>query len=266
MKRQEYTDANRQAWNETAPVHASSQMDGLLKKLGDLQFLNLDKTAQGWLAKVGVQGKDVVQLCCNNGRELISIRRMGAKRCVGVDISEAFIAQAEQLNTAAGADCTFLACDVYAVPAEYDARFDLVYISIGVLGWLPDLAAFLAVCARLLRPDGQLLIYEMHPILDMIDNMPNLPPALNYSYFLSEPLAEDSGLDYYEGKEYQSSTSYWFHHKLADIIQGCLDQGFILTGMAEYPHDISEVFAYLEKMDARLPLSYVLSARLGREE
>ena len=62
------------------------------------------------------------------------------------------------------------------------------------------------------------------------------------------------------------STSYWFHHKLADIIQGCLDQGFILTGIAEYPHDISEVFAYLEKMDARLPLSYVLSAQLGGED
>ena len=56
---------------------------------------------------MGVQGKDVVQLCCNNGRELISIQRMGANRCVGVDISAAFIAQAEQLNDAAGADCTF---------------------------------------------------------------------------------------------------------------------------------------------------------------
>ncbi len=265
MKREEYTAANRQAWNETAPVHAKSQMEGLLKNLHDPAHLCLDEIEQGWLAKAGVRGKDVVQLCCNNGRELISIQRMGAKRCVGIDISGEFIAQAEQLNAAAGTDCTFLACDVYDVPAEYDAQFDLVYISIGAFGWLPDLTGFLAVCARLLRPGGQLLIYEMHPILDMIDDMPKLPPNLGYSYFMTEPLAEDDGLDYYEGQDYESSTSYWFHHKLADIIQGCLDLGFRLTNIAEYPHDISEVFAYLEKMEARLPLSYVLLARLGGE-
>lgn len=265
MKREEYTSANRQAWDETAPVHASSQMEGLLQKMRDPAHLNLDDTAQAWLAKVDVQGKDVVQLCCNNGRELISIQRLGARRCVGVDISPAFITQAEQLNAAAGTDCIFLACDVYAVPAEFDAQFDLVYISVGAFGWLPDLPGFLAVCARLLRPGGKLLIYEMHPILDMIEDMPDLPPRLAYSYFLAEPLAEDSGLDYYEGQEYESSTSYWFHHKLSDIIQGCLDHGFVLTGVAEYPHDVSEVFAYLEKFGASLPLSYVLSAQLRGE-
>lgn len=265
MKREGYTAANRQAWDETAPVHAKSQMEGLLMKLRDPAQLCLDETAQEWLAKEDVQGKDVVQLCCNNGRELISIQRMGAKRCVGIDISAAFIAQAEQLNAVANADCDFLACDVYAVPVEYDAQFDLVYISIGIFGWLPDLMGFLAVCVRLLRPGGKLLIYEMHPILDMIDDMPNLPPKLAFSYFMTEPMAEDEGLDYYEFQEYESSTSYWFHHKLADIIQGCLDCGFVLTGIAEYPHDISDVFAYLEKMDARLPLCYVLSAQLGGE-
>ena len=77
----------------------------------------------------------------------------------------------------------FLACDVYAVPAEYDAQFDLVYISVGAFGWLPDLTGFLAVCARLLRPGGKLLIYEMHPILDMIEDMPNLPPEAGLFLF-----------------------------------------------------------------------------------
>lgn len=262
MKREEYTDANRQVWDETAPVHAKSQMEGLLKKMRDPDALCLDETAQAWLAKVGLAGKDVVQLCCNNGRELISIQRLGAGRCLGVDISSAFIAQAQELQAAAGSDCRFLACDVYDVPAEYDGQFDLVYISIGAFGWLPDLAGFLAVCARLLRPGGQLLIYEMHPILDMIDDMPNLPPKLAYSYFMTEPMAENDGLDYFEFKEYESSTSYWFHHKMSDIIQGCVDLGLMVTGFAEYPHDISDVFAYLEKFEVSLPLSYVLAAQL----
>ena len=262
MDLQDYTAANRQAWEETAPVHQASQLDRLLAAFGDPAYLNLDETARHWLAKVGVQGKSVVQLCCNNGRELISIQRLGAGRCLGVDISESFIAQAQELNTAGKADCTFLACDVYNIPAEFDAQFNLVYISVGALGWMPDLAAFYAVCARLLRPGGMLLEYEMHPILDMIEDMPSLPPRLANSYFRTQPLVDDSGLDYYEGMAYQSSPSYWFHHKVADVIQTCLDAGFALTGFAEYPHDVSEVFAYLEKDEARLPLSYVLMARL----
>lgn len=265
MDRQTYTEANRKAWDETAPVHQASQLEELLTGFGDPAYLFLDETAREWLGKMGVQGKAVAQLCCNNGRELISIQRLGAGRCVGIDISGKFIAQAEQLNAAAGADCIFLACDVYRVPAEYDAQFDLIYISVGAFGWLPDLAGFLDVCARLLRPGGKLLIYEMHPILDMIEDIPNLPPKLENSYFLAEPLSSDTGLDYYEGVEYESSTSYWFHHKMADIIQCSLESGFVLTGFAEYPHDVSDVFAYLEKDEARLPLSYVLSARLGGE-
>lgn len=127
---------------------------------------------------------------------------------------------------------------------------------------MPDLAGFFQFCARLLRPGGDLLVYEMHPILDMIEDMPNLPPKLENSYFRTEPLTDDSGLDYYEGAQVESSTNYWFHHKLSDIIQYCLASGLQLTGFEEYAHDVSAVFAYLEGFDARLPLSYVLAAHL----
>jgi ubiquinone/menaquinone biosynthesis C-methylase UbiE len=260
---QSYTAANRKVWEETAPVHQASQMAGLMEAFADPAYLNLDETARQWLARVGVEGKSVAQLCCNNGRELISIQRLGAGRCTGFDISESFITQAEQLNAASHAACEFLACDVYAIPSGFDAQFDLIYISVGALGWLPNLAGFLGVCARLLRPGGALLVYEMHPILDMIEDAPALPPHLANSYFRTEPLVDDTGLDYYNGTQYAASPGYWFHHKMSDILQTCLDQGFILTGFAEYPHDVSNVFAYLEQAEARLPLSYVLSARLG---
>ena len=49
------------------------------------------------------------------------------------------------------------------------ASSTLFIVTIGVLGWLPDLDAFFGIVSRLLRTDGQLFIYEMHPILDMFD-------------------------------------------------------------------------------------------------
>jgi hypothetical protein len=42
-------------------------------------------------------------------------------------------------------------------------------VTIGVLGWLPDLDGFFGVVSRLLRRDGQLFLYDMHPILNMFE-------------------------------------------------------------------------------------------------
>ena len=56
MDRQEYTSANRQAWDETAPVHAKSQMEGLLKNLRNPAHLCLDETAQGLADEGGCTG------------------------------------------------------------------------------------------------------------------------------------------------------------------------------------------------------------------
>ena len=42
------------------------------------------------LMDIGVAGKRVIQLCCNDGRELLSVRHLGAAYCVGVDQSRPF--------------------------------------------------------------------------------------------------------------------------------------------------------------------------------
>ena len=262
-RRSDYTAANRLAWDQAAPVHAGHKLDEWLERFAKPDYSSLGEVATDFLRGIGVQGKAVAQLCCNNGRDLISIVRLGAKSGTGFDISAEFVAQGRHLATVAGVDCSFVAGDVYDIPASYDAAFDLAYVSIGALGWLPDLPAFFAIARRLLRPGGWLAIYEMHPILDVLEFEPGDPPPLRNSYFRTEPFRDSDGLDYFGGSRYDSAPTFWFYHKLSDVIQDCLDAGFRLHSFREYPHDISNVFAHLQQSSVPLPLCYTLTAQAG---
>jgi ubiquinone/menaquinone biosynthesis C-methylase UbiE len=254
----DYFEANRAAWNETAPRHAAADFQRLLDGFKQPGFSVLDEIETSSLQKIGVTGKDVAQLSCNNGRELLSIKNMGAGRCVGFDISDGFIDQAHKLVETSGIPCDFVRTNVYEIPAAYDNSFDLVYISVGALGWLPDINQFFKIIARLLRSNGWLFIYEMHPILDMFEQGTPHTLDLVHSYFRTDPYVEDDGLDYIGNTEYKGPVSYWFHHKMSDIIQNSIDHGLAIRHFKEYDHDISNAFAYLAQEAIRPPLTYIL--------
>jgi len=260
--RKEYTASNRAAWNQTAPIHEKRRFEQLLKDFRGQGYSLLDPIETAILKEIGVEGKAVAHLCCNNGRELLSVKNLGAGRCVGFDISEAFLDQGQRLAEAAGLACEFVQTDVHDLPATYDRSFDLVYVTIGALGWLPDVREFFRVAARLLRPGGWLFMYEIHPIIDMFEGSDRGdPPRLQHSYFHEPPFVDTSGLDYYGMTNYESSPSHWFHHKLSDITSGCVDAGLRMTRFQEHGHDISAVFAHFEHLTIKPPLCYTLVAR-----
>lgn len=261
MKKSDYVASNRVMWNKTAEVHAGAYVEQLLERIKDPGYSTFDEVEKRLFSQIDLAGKAVAQLCCNNGRELISVKRAGAVHCTGFDLSDRFIEQARQLAAAAGADVEFVRGNVYDIEPGYDSHFDLVYITIGAFGWLPDLDGFFQVIRRLLKSDGQLFVYEMHPLLDMFE--PEKGPVPEYSYFRSEPYYSAGEADYFDPGQTIQADSYWFHHKLSDIINGCLRHGLSLTHFEEYEHDISEVFRHFEKLEHKLPLSYSLIAASG---
>ena len=131
--RQEYTLANRLAWNEVAPRHTAHNNRELFARFSEPGYINLRGEVLAALKRVGVTGKDVIQLCCNNGSETLSLRNMGAARCVGVDAAEEFLSHGRQLIELAGAgdQVTLIHSDVYELPDELSGSFDLVLITIG---------------------------------------------------------------------------------------------------------------------------------------
>jgi ubiquinone/menaquinone biosynthesis C-methylase UbiE len=162
--------ANRDAWNASADHHRNtSAWERLKAGINDPAFSGLDATATEILSTIGVSGKAVAHVCCNNGSELISIKTMGARECVGFDISSAFLDQARELAELAGRAVEFVEADANVLPAAYFGRFDVVVVTIGTLGWFPSLGSLFASLRKLLRPGGMLFVYEMHPVLEMFE-------------------------------------------------------------------------------------------------
>ncbi len=253
-----YIKANRESWNETAGVHLKHYVEELYEKIADPEFTTFDKVEKGIFADIGIEGKNVIQLCCNNGRELISVKKQGAARSVGVDLSDEFIEQGQKLSKRAGVELEFIRSNVYELPGLLKGQFDIVYITIGAMGWLPDIPAFFEIVASLLRTEGQLFIYEMHPILNMFDSEKG--DIVEDSYFRKEPFVNDDDVDYFDPSKKIEAVSYWFPHRVADVIQGCINNGLKLTHFEEYAHDISMTYKSFEQYEKRLPLSYSLIA------
>ncbi len=263
--RDDYTAANRAAWEASAPYHEEgAEFAGLLEGFAKPGFSCLDAVLTERLMALEVAGKDVAQICCNNGREILSVKSLAAGRCVGFDQSGAFLAQGRRLAEAGGITCDFVAGDVYKIPATYDGAFDIVLITIGVFGWMPELGAFFDVVTRLLKPGGALLVYEEHPIMNMFEPGAADPLKPVNSYFKAEPF-EDTGAIVYDGtQDLPGETQYWFVHKLSDIMTACLERGLAIKHVREYPHNISSAeFEIYDGQDAQLPLSYILVARKG---
>jgi ubiquinone/menaquinone biosynthesis C-methylase UbiE len=259
MQRSEYTSANRRAWNEAAPAQDTYRLSQMVAEFDQPGHNCLSAAATQILKQIGLSGKSVAQLCCNNGQELLSIKNLGAARCVGFDIADNFIDQARQLAQSSRVNCQFVRTDVYDIAPQYYDHFDVVYISVGTFGWMPDIREFFRVISRLLKPEGWLVVHELHPILDMYESdTPIDPPQIQHSYFRTIPFEEDNGQEYTGLTIKQPAPSYWFHHKMSDIISAGLAASLQLRSFQEYEHDISGMFARFENMKVRLPLSYTL--------
>ena len=257
-----YHEANRLAWNAAASHHREAIFDSVLHELKTPGLSCLDEFALKALEAIGVKGKSVAQLCCNNGRELMSVVKLGARRGVGFDISDTFIEQGEELAEKSGIQCELVAGNIADIGPEYQKQFDLGLVTVGAVGWFQDMGAFLGKVSELLRPGGDLFMYEQHPFTEMLDLKASVEaPRLTEDYFRVEPYQDTEGLDYFGGKIYDSPPCYWFVHTFASIMQACIDQGLTITMIEEFEHDISNNWPALAEAELRLPLCFQLTAR-----
>jgi SAM-dependent methyltransferase len=258
-------DANRAAWNEVMPYHRKAWGDKLLHDIAKEDYSSLDQIIIDKLNEIGLKGKSVAQICCNNGRESISLRNLGAASVTGFDISDEAIKEARKLNKIAGKDCRFVRADIYDIGETYFDQFDIVFITIGSLSWMPDLSGFFQVVSRMLKKGGNLVIYEMHPFLytmpctDDPDYEPKKPYNVAYSYFRKDAWENDDGIDYLGGQKYKGKKNYSYTQTMSDIINPIIKNGMALRELQEYPHDISNIYGFFEK-EQKLPLCFILIA------
>ncbi|OHD55899.1 MAG: hypothetical protein A2014_00590 [Spirochaetes bacterium GWF1_49_6] len=259
-----YSDANRAAWNEAAAVHKKTRPVDLHRFFTTPGATLLDPAETAILESFGLAGKRIAQLSCNNGRELISAVNIGALAGAGFDISDEFIREARELAEIAHAGCEFVRADIIDIPETYNSSYDIVYITVGALAWIPDLDIYFGVASRLLKPGGNLFIYEHHPVTYLLpfkdkDYQPGgLVLKPEYSYF-NKTIIEGQGLDYFGNTGYDASKNYEFQHTMGGIINSVIRAGIEIRELNEYPHDIAG-FGWAESL-GMFPLSYSLIGR-----
>ncbi|WP_444898505.1 class I SAM-dependent methyltransferase [Microbulbifer sp. VAAC004] len=241
------------SWDEAGPVHWEFSKR-LLEKVSESNFNALEQDFDGMLDGFDLSGKSVVQICCNNAKDLISIKKKGAGLCVGIDGSQAFVDQARLLvNASRCSDVEIVCSNIYELPDEYIGRFDFAVITIGVLNWMPDLKQFMRICTSLLKPGGYLLMEEIHPVLNMYEE--GNPSHIAMSYFNREPQKDDQGLGYLDGRKYQAKENYNFHHTLSDILMAAIESNLSLKKFVELGKNVGNWCGDLESSECVPPMA-----------
>jgi SAM-dependent methyltransferase len=143
----EPTDQNRRAWDE---VHRPLEHP----------VAGLPPAVEERLPEL--HGKHVLHLACGTGEATAELAGLGAL-VTGVDVSAEAVAAARERVPAVAFDQG----DPNQLPVELRrARFDLVYSPVG-----DAVDAWAAGVVSALRPGGELLVHDEHPVLGCLDEV-----------------------------------------------------------------------------------------------
>ncbi|MCC6711041.1 MAG: class I SAM-dependent methyltransferase [Candidatus Pacebacteria bacterium] len=258
-----YYKSNEIAWNTVSLFHKKEKHSYWLNKIKEKNFSCLNQQQIIALKKLRVKNKTVCQPACNNGVELISIKKLGASYCLGIDISKEFIDQANELKNSINLkNCDFIKDNFLKTRALSGEKFDLVFISVGTLPWMIDLEGFFKKTSLILKNNGQIIINEMNPLLHMFDYNSSITKIkVNRSYFNENIDQNNISLDYYGKNKYKVPNQYCKYHKLSEIINTLVKTKFSIVSFEEHHEDFSLSFKKLEKSTKKMPLSYTLIAK-----
>ncbi len=263
MSNKNIFEGNRAAWNQASKYHQKARKNSLLKSFENPDFTTFnsdyDNVVVNKLKHINFDGKTIAQMQCQNGRELLSLMRFGAKEAIGFDISDIAISEAEQLTETAKLNAKFVRTNILEIDDKYNDYFDFIYISEGSLQWFPDLNNYFNVLSRLLKKGGQILISEIHPFVYFFDNgfdfeKQNLDKLT--SYFKKGPYNYATGIDYVGEEEYESDECFWFMHKISDIISAILQANIEIQEFDEY--NLGNTDNKTLKLLDGFPRSYIL--------
>jgi SAM-dependent methyltransferase len=259
--------ANRDNWNERVAIHSQSRfydVEGWLRNTPRPPSREVDAVGD-------VSGKTLLHLQCHFGMDTLSWARVGAT-VTGLDFSPAAIEEATALAARAGLSdrATFVCADVYDAPRTLSGqRFDVVYVSLGALGWLPDVAAWGAVVADLLAPGGIFYLHDTHPLSLSLDESGE---RMIYGYFEEQdnPFVYDSARTYTDGGDVTSTRTYEWNHSLGEVLGALTSRGLVVDSLTEHDWALSKQFPWLsEEGDGRyvqpsdrprIPLSFTVVA------
>ena len=214
-----------------------------------------------------IKGKSILHLQCHFGQDTISLNRLGAN-ATGVDFSDNGIKRARELATTTNSDATFICCDIYDLPKYLDEKFDVVFTSYGTIGWLPDLDKWAKIITKFLKPNGQFVFVEFHPVLWMFDD--NFK-KIEYRYFNSGPIIEKEEGTYADKNAPLNEESVGWNHSISEVLNSLLQNGLEISSMEEFDYSpyncFNETVEYepqkfrIKHLDNKIPMLYSIVAK-----
>jgi 2-polyprenyl-3-methyl-5-hydroxy-6-metoxy-1,4-benzoquinol methylase len=257
-----YIEINRNSWNNRTETHLKSEfydLEGFMKGKSSLNEIELELLGD-------IQGKSILHLQCHFGQDTISLSRLGAN-VVGVDLSDKAIESAKQIAQETQSNTRFICCDIYDLPNHLNEKFDIVFTSYGTIGWLPDLGKWAEIISNYLKPNGQFVFVEFHPVVWMFDD--NFE-KMGYRYFNSGAIIEtESGT--YADKTAEITQSYvMWNHGLSEVINSLILNGIEIKSLNEFDYSPYNCFNKtiefepkkyrIAHLDNKIPMVYSINA------
>jgi SAM-dependent methyltransferase len=270
---EDWRSTNRANWDERVAIHLGAEVyETESLRAGRGRLNPIEEAELGSL-----EGLRVLHLQCHFGRDSLILASRGAE-VVGLDFSAPAIAAARSLATELGlADrARFVEADLYDAPTAIaePGAFDLVFVTWGAIGWLPDIRRWAEIVAHFLKPGGALYLAEGHPAaLVFDDEAPGQDgrPGWFVPYFSTDALVFEDPRDYADpDARLTNARTYEWLHTLGAIVSALIDAGLTLQWLHEHPSAAWRMFEVLTRGDDGmyrwpdkpwLPLSFSLRAQ-----
>ncbi|MBI3984093.1 class I SAM-dependent methyltransferase [Candidatus Microgenomates bacterium] len=180
-----------------------------------------------------LRGKTVLSLGCGAGHDSAELKKRGAVRSVGIDLSKELVKIAQTEHP----ECEFQVMDMERLKFPY-STFDLVYSSLA-MHYLKDWHKVLGEVYRVLKPGGIFLFSSGHPVSD------NWQVFMDGEWRIKQVRVEENKQtdevrifgNYLDAIEIKSGGNWTgvvsYHRPIELAIGSAIDAGFEITGFYE---------------------------------
>ena len=215
----DYVKANRDHWTKNNAAYTDSHAEDAWNER-EISWGVWSTPEREVHVLPDVRGKDVVELGCGTAYVSAWLKRGGARRVVGVDITPAQLETARRLNTKYGLGLELVEANAEATGLP-GAAFDLAISEYGASIWC-DPYKWIPEAARLLRPNGE-LVFLRNSTLSILC----MPDTGKVQERLLRPQLSLNRMDWLDTGE----TEFQLGH--GDFIRLLRNSGFELLDMVE---------------------------------
>lgn len=217
----ELHDANRRHWEATAAEWKQRDEDGWRRCLQEPHLAFEGQALETILGLVGsLARKKVCVVGSGDNYAAFALAGLGAE-VTSVDIAEQRLQIAATRATELGLQIRFVCADAADLRDLADNDFDLVCSTNGFFVWLADLKVVFSEIARILKPGGYYVFYDVHPFQRPWKDQAQ-PIEIIKSYWDKAP-----------GEPNADDTTCRFHWTLADLLNALAVSGLNVRKVIE---------------------------------